>query len=153
MQHTQASVVLLLLLLLLPPTRSASHNCSEFQAAVARDAFSAAANSDACADFVTATGGALWINWPCDDDACAFTMRDTAPGLPDCGVDGVNLRSNVSDAIARCSSAPAPPSNASSSSGSSSSRSPAASGRQSDRSPAIAQLVSLILVVGLSFYL
>lgn len=125
----------LLLVATLAPTRVASSNCSAFQAVVVRDSYRAAANSDACAAFVTAAGGERWVDWPCDDDACAIVMRDASQTLPNCLVDGVNLRANVTASLARCASADP------------SERVGASTGA------ATAQLSSLLLVVGLSFVL
>jgi hypothetical protein len=89
MQPHLLSVALpLLLVAALVPTRATSGSCSAFQAAVPRNSYRVAANSDTC-----------------DDDACAVVMRDASQALPDCLVDGGSLRANVTTSIARCASA------------------------------------------------
>ncbi|KAK1946883.1 hypothetical protein P3T76_002435 [Phytophthora citrophthora] len=85
-----------------PSTTSPGDECSMSEASITADLYLEAAKSSACERYVTTDEMAVYIYAPCSATQCVATMENLAEQLPNCFIDGDNLKEDVQQSLAQC---------------------------------------------------
>ncbi|KAG1698431.1 hypothetical protein DVH05_014973 [Phytophthora capsici] len=83
-------------------TTSSGDECTMDEASITADLYLEAARSSACERYVTTDELAVYIYAPCSATQCVATMEELVEQLPNCFMDGDNLKQDVQQSLASC---------------------------------------------------
>ncbi|KAL3657220.1 hypothetical protein V7S43_017880 [Phytophthora oleae] len=83
-------------------TTSSGDECTMEEASITADLYLEVARSSACEPYVTTDEMAVYIYAPCSATQCVATMEKMAEQLPDCFLDGDNLKQDVLLSLSSC---------------------------------------------------
>ncbi|KAK1946888.1 hypothetical protein P3T76_002440 [Phytophthora citrophthora] len=75
--------------------------CTDAESATAESIWVSAAQTSACAPYVTQTSP-VFVNAPCSATACVAVVEGVAKDLPDCTFNGINNKIEVQNALTSC---------------------------------------------------